>query len=163
MKGSASVLCSLLAAVWLAAHLPSLAPSLEDIDSINFALGLRTFDVAAHQPHPPGAPVFMAMGRASHAVIRTVAPAFDQVRGEALALAIWSWLGGAVALVAAWLLFRHLDPPPSAGEPERALWRDAPLWATALLAVAPLFWINRSGRLRFSPSRHCSGSTACAR
>jgi hypothetical protein len=141
MKGSASVLCSVLAAAWLAAHLPFLAPSLEDIDSINFALGLRTFDVAAHQPHPPGAPVFMAMGRVSHALIRAVAPSLDQVRGEALALAIWSALGGAVALVAAWLLFRGLAAPV-AGEPPHAWWLDPPLWATALLGVAPLFWIN---------------------
>src|ERR671910_2629465 len=109
MKASGSILCSLVAAAYLAAHLPFLAPSLEDIDSINFALGLRTFDVAAPQPHPPGAPVFMAMGRVSHAVVRAVAPSLDQVRGEALALAIWSALGGAVALVAAWLLFRGLD------------------------------------------------------
>src|SRR5688572_26499071 len=111
MKVSASVLCSLLAAAWLAAHLPFLAPSLEDIDSINFALGLRTFDVAAHQPHPPGSPVFIAMGRASRAVISAVVPSLEQVRAEALALAIWSAIGGAVALFAAWLLFRALDPP----------------------------------------------------
>ena len=43
-----------IAALYFAAHLPFLAPSLEDIDSINFALGLRHFDPALHQPHPPG-------------------------------------------------------------------------------------------------------------
>lgn len=53
-----------IAAAYLVAHLPSLAPSLEDIDSINFALGLRDFDVAQHQPHPPGSPVYIALGRA---------------------------------------------------------------------------------------------------
>jgi hypothetical protein len=142
MKVSASVLCSLLAAAWLAAHLPSLAPSLEDIDSINFALGLRDFDVAAHQPHPPGSPVFMAMGRASLAVIRAVAPSLGQVRAEALALAIWSAIGGAIALVAAWRLCRTLDPPHPAGDPPRAAWHDVAPWAAALLGVAPLFWIN---------------------
>ena len=47
---------------YVAAHLPFLAPSLEDIDSINFALGLRDFDVAQHQPHPPGYPVYIALG-----------------------------------------------------------------------------------------------------
>ena len=46
-----------IAAVYLLAHLPFLAPSLEDIDSINFALGLRHFDPALRQPHPPGYPV----------------------------------------------------------------------------------------------------------
>jgi hypothetical protein len=34
-----------IAAIYLAAHLAFLAPSLEDIDSINFALGLRHYDV----------------------------------------------------------------------------------------------------------------------
>ena len=52
-----------IAAVYLAAHLAFLAPSLEDIDSINFALGLRHYDVALHQPHPPGYPVYIALGR----------------------------------------------------------------------------------------------------
>jgi hypothetical protein len=66
MKGSASTprnLALALAAAYLAVHLPSLAPSLEDIDSINFALGLRDFDPARHQPHPPGSPVYIALGR----------------------------------------------------------------------------------------------------
>jgi hypothetical protein len=142
MKGSASVLCSLLAAAWLAAHLPSLAPSLEDIDSINFALGLRHFDVAQHQPHPPGYPVYIALGRASLAAIRAAAPSLDQVRAEAMALAIWSALGGVVALCAAWVFFRTLDPPHPAGNPPRGAWQDTAPWATALLAVAPLFWIS---------------------
>ena len=43
-----------LAALFLAAHLAFLPPTLEDIDSFNFAMGVRDFDVAHHQPHPPG-------------------------------------------------------------------------------------------------------------
>ena len=141
MKVSVSVLCSLLAAAWLAAHLLYLAPSLEDIDSINFALGLRDFDVAAHQPHPPGYPVYIALGRVSLAVVRAVAPSLSQMRAEAIALAIWSALGGVVALGAAWAFFRALDPPPQGALP-RAAWRETAPWATALLAVVPLFWIS---------------------
>src|SRR5688500_2431862 len=135
MKGSASVLCSLLAAAWLAAHLPYLAPSLEDIDSINFALGLREFDVARHQPHPPGYPVYIALGRASLAAVHAAAPGIDQVRAEAVALAFWSAVAGAVALVAAWALFRALG---GAGAARESTDRAA-LWGSALLAVAPLF------------------------
>jgi hypothetical protein len=37
-----------IAALYFVVHLALLAPSLEDIDSINFALGLRHFDVASH-------------------------------------------------------------------------------------------------------------------
>ena len=59
-----------VALAWLLAHLPFLAPSLEDIDSINFALGLHDFDPARHQPHPPGYPVYIVLGRLALAVIR---------------------------------------------------------------------------------------------
>ena len=61
-----------LAAVFLAAHLPFLPPTLEDIDSINFALGVRHFDVGQHQPHPPGYPVFIALGRISTPILRNM-------------------------------------------------------------------------------------------
>src|SRR5262245_29539636 len=101
MKASGFALCSTIAAVYAAAHLPFLAPSLEDIDSINFALGLRDFDVARHQPHPPGYPVYTALGRVSLLVIDAAAPALDRVRADALALAIWSALAGGLALLAA--------------------------------------------------------------
>src|SRR5262252_5664969 len=70
----------LIVVAYVVAHAVSLAPSLEDIDSINFALGLRRFDVANHQPHPPGYPVYIALGRASLAVIHTIAPSLDLVR-----------------------------------------------------------------------------------
>ena len=41
----------------------SLAWFLDDIDAINFAMGVREFDIAKHQPHPPGYPVFIAAGQ----------------------------------------------------------------------------------------------------
>jgi len=43
-----------LAGAYLVSHLPLLAPSLEDYDSINFGLGLHDYDIGANQPHPPG-------------------------------------------------------------------------------------------------------------
>ena len=122
-----------LAGIYLVAHLPFLAPSLEDIDSINFALGLRDFDVAQHQPHPPGYPVYIALGRASLALINVVAPGLAQVRAEALALAVWSAIAGAIALVAAAAFFRRLGEDADA---------SSSLWAVVLLAVAPLFWMS---------------------
>src|SRR6185503_9921723 len=71
-----------LSAAYLAAHLPSLAPSLEDIDSINFALGLRDFDPARHQPHPPGSPVYIALGRALLAVVSAIGSTLSQTAAE---------------------------------------------------------------------------------
>src|SRR5690348_5466099 len=97
-----------IVAVYVVVHAATLAPSLEDIDSINFALGLRHFDVANHQPHPPGYPVYIAFGRASLAVVHTLAPSLDPVRGEAIALAIWSALGGGLALLAIWSICADL-------------------------------------------------------
>ena len=76
-----------VAVAYLALHLPALAPNLEDVDSINFALGLREFDPARHQPHPPGYPVFIAMGRVSLALVSAVSPALTRTSAEALALA----------------------------------------------------------------------------
>src|SRR5690349_3121155 len=63
-----------VAAAWLLIHLPFLAPALEDIDSINFALGLHHYDPSLHQPHPPGYPVFIAAGRFALGIIHAVAP-----------------------------------------------------------------------------------------
>jgi hypothetical protein len=59
-----------IALVFLATHLTFLPASLEDLDSINFSLGLREFDVARHQPHPPGYPVYIAAGRLVNKAIK---------------------------------------------------------------------------------------------
>src|SRR5579862_7413196 len=68
-----------LAVLFLAFHLPFLPASLEDLDSINFALGLRHFDVAHHQPHPPGYPVFIVVAKAVHAIVPSEATALSAV------------------------------------------------------------------------------------
>src|SRR5688572_27855743 len=94
-----------LAVAYLAAHLPWLAPSLEDIDSINFALGLREFDPGAHQPHPPGYPVYIALGRMSLAVVERFWPALPPSTASALALSFWSAIAGALSLVFAAKVF----------------------------------------------------------
>jgi hypothetical protein len=127
-----------LALGYLILHLPSLAPSLEDIDSINFALGLRDYDIARHQPHPPGYPVYIALGRISYAAIAAVAPRLPLIRSEALALAIWSAIGGAIALWAAAAFYAALLDRAGPRR-QAAAWT---VWAAALLAVTPLFWVS---------------------
>jgi len=116
---------------YFAAHLPFLAPSLEDYDSINFALGLRDFDPARHQPHPPGSPVYIALGRVLLAAISSLWPSLGRTEAEALTLALWSAVAGGVAIVAVAHVF-------AAVHDDR---RTSP-WAVALLAAAPLFWIS---------------------
>jgi hypothetical protein len=115
-----------LALVFLAAHLALLPPTLEDIDSINFAMGVRQFDVAHHQPHPPGYPVFIALAKASTAVLQTLGVAAPEVRG----LSFWSALAGALACVFVFVLFRTFDD-------ERRAW-----WTTVVVAACPLFWFT---------------------
>ena len=89
-SSAGSAVIVLLAVVFLALHLPYFPTSLEDLDSINFALGVRQFDVAHHQPHPPGYPVYIALAKA----VRAAVP--DETR----ALALLSVVAGALGVVA---------------------------------------------------------------
>ena len=98
---------------------PYLPASLEDLDSINFALGLRQFDVARHQPHPPGYR-YILIGKAVHAAVGS----------EAKALALVSVIAGALGVLAIGRLFRRLQP-----EDDSVAWRLA---ATAVATTAPL-------------------------
>jgi hypothetical protein len=117
------VLC-ILGAIFLAFHLPYLPRSLEDLDSVNFALGLRQFDVAHHQPHPPGYPVYIAIGKAVHVF----------VPDEARALGMVSVIAGTIGVVAVGALFRRLDD-----RGEYDAWTVA---ATALAITSPLYWFT---------------------
>jgi hypothetical protein len=115
-----------LAILFVALHLPFLPRSLEDLDSINFALGVRDFDVAAHQPHPPGYPLFILAAKASHLVVSS----------EARALAVVSVVAGVLAVFAIAAMCAGLD---DLGRRPRL----APP-ATALAVAAPLFWVTAS-------------------
>lgn len=128
-----------MALAYVAAHIPSLAPSPEDIDSLNFVLGLRQFDPALHQPHPPGYPVYIALGHVSLWLINAAAPALDQLRNETWALAIWSALFGGVAIVGAVRLFSAAErwSGTTVGP-----FTPTAVWATALMAACPLFWVS---------------------
>ena len=81
-----------------AGHLASLPTTLEDIDSVNFALGVRDFDPALHRPHPPGYPVYIAVAKAATAATAALWPGGRIDRVEARALAAVS-LAGALLLV----------------------------------------------------------------
>jgi hypothetical protein len=112
------------AALFLLLHLVYLPQSLEDVDSINFAMGVRAFDVAHHQPHPPGYPVYIAAAKALHAAGAS----------EVHALALLSAVAASTGLIALFIFFSALDP----GHDWRAL------GATALAVSAPLYWLSAS-------------------
>ena len=110
--------------MFLAVHLPYLPASLEDLDSINFALGIRRFDVAHHQPHPPGYPLYVAVAKGVRAFGAS----------ETAALALVSAVAGALGVLAMGALFRRLE----AGGGRTA-------WPTAAVVVAmtsPLYWFT---------------------
>jgi hypothetical protein len=115
---------ALVAALFFALHLPFLPLSLEDLDSINFALGIRHFDVAQHQPHPPGYPIYIALAKAVHLLIGS----------EARVLALLGIVAGGLAAFALLTLYGELD-------------RDRPRTALTWLAIivtllGPLFWLT---------------------
>jgi hypothetical protein len=112
----------LLALAFLAAHLPFLPASLEDLDSINFAMGLRHFDVAHHQPHPPGYPVYVAIGKMARAVVPT----------ETTALGLVSVVSGALSVLALAALLGGIS-----GARDRSA-----LLATIVTVTAPLYWFT---------------------
>ena len=123
-----------LTIVFLAAHVPFLPASLEDLDSINFAMGVRHFDVAHHQPHPPGYPVFIVAAK-----IARVAIGPDEI-----ALSLVSILAGALAIFALFALFRAIGADPRS-ERRAAV-------ATLLTVTAPLYWFTAIRPLRLSAS-----------
>lgn len=120
---------AVLALAFVLALVPFLAPSLEDIDSVNFALGVRDFDVAQHRPHPPGYPAYIGLGKVAVAISSWVRGDLTQSQIEARALAALALLGGVAALFAMFAVWRALT-----GSDIRAL------AATALTASSPLFW-----------------------
>jgi hypothetical protein len=116
-----------LGLLFLAAHLPFLASTLEDVDSINFALGIRDFDPVMHRPHPPGYPIYIALAKLARLAL-----------SEPHALAIWAALFGALAVFPLLRLFQALDgldrrpaDPPA----------DPPWW-TLVVMTAPLYWMS---------------------
>lgn len=120
-------------------HLGVLPATLEDIDSVNFALGVRDFDPAQHRPHPPGYPAYIAAGKAATAITRAAWPTGRPDRVEARALAALSLLG---ALGLMWLLPRVLAAlaPGGVDRTGRPATTRRALMATLLFAACPLTW-----------------------
>jgi hypothetical protein len=138
----------IVAGLYFIAHLPFLAPSLEDIDSINFALGLREFNPAEHQPHPPGYPLYVAAGRMVLSAVQAVRPELPRLAAEALSLSLLSVIAGALAVLFAGAVFRSIAAHAGV---ERGTTAPVARWATLLLAVCPLFWLTGARPLSDMP------------
>jgi hypothetical protein len=125
--------------VTLLVRLPFVARRLWDHDSVQFALGVVDFDLAAHQPHPPGYPLYVGLLKGLAAFGMT--PLHAMVAVSLLASA-----AGAAALV---LVAARLAAPPgpqAAGGgvrpsvPRGAAPFAAGVLAGVLYAFDPLLW-----------------------
>jgi hypothetical protein len=116
-----------LALLFLLPHLLWLPTTFDDIDALNFGLGVRDYDVAAHQPHPPGYPVFIAAASAATAVVRAAGVDFAEVRG----LALTSVLAATLAIPAIFVLFSGLVQDDRVAG-----------WATLLTISNPVYWFT---------------------
>ena len=133
----ASVWALCAAGAFLAAHIVAGAGTLDDIDAINFAMGVRDFDVAQHQPHPPGYPIYIVLGKVARSVLATAGhaptPRPSHAPIESSSLAWWGVLAGACAAFPLVVLFRLVggDERLAAG-------------AMLLTLACPLWWLTAS-------------------
>jgi hypothetical protein len=117
-----------LALVTLVSRWPYHARMLYNWDAVQFALALREFDVAKHQPHPPGYLLYVLLGRLLNAWSGD--PTFAYV-GLAMLFS------AATTFAVYWLGRRLYD-------------RVTAVAASALLAVSPLFWFYGSVGLTYA-------------
>jgi hypothetical protein len=92
---------TILALVCAATRFLAMARTLWDWDEALFCLGMRSYDVTSHHPHPPGFPVYIALGR----IVRTV------IHGDFRALQAVNLVAGMLLFPAIFFLARELRLP----------------------------------------------------
>ena len=155
-----------VAAVCFAAHLRFSRPRSKTSTRSTSRSGCATSTSRAHQPHPPGYPVYIALGTRLQATLQPSRRRWDPA-GRVSALAIWSALAGAVALFARRssicqrprdIVDGHCGRRPSSppvrcsGSPGLRPMSDMPGLALALAAQA-LLLDGTTSRRRSSPAR----------
>ncbi len=103
----------------LALYLAFLSRSFDEEDAFNFALALIRYDVSAHQPHPPGYPVFV--------FIASIPYFFTN--NQLLSLTLISALSGAFTLI------------PTYAIANRLFNRETAFFSALALMVVPGFWL----------------------
>ena len=109
-------------------RLPYRARMLYNWDAVQFALALREYDVAKHQPHPPGYILYVALGRLVNAWLD------DPTAAYVILAVVFS---GLTTFVVYHLALAAYD-------------RATALAAATLLAVSPLFWFYGSVGLTYA-------------
>ena len=124
---------AMLTTAFVVGHVPFIPGTLDDVDSTNFVLAVDRYDPGAHQPHPPGFPVHVALGRVVNSVFQTFSPtgAESDLGSVAASLRMWSVICGALAVFSLMWIATGLGATPS---------RSA--LVAALTATCPLFWVT---------------------
>lgn len=121
-------LVAALFAVTLASRIPLRSRYLANWDSVNFALALDDYDLAMHQPQPPGYILYVALGRFFRIF-------FSDANTALVAISI---IASAAAVVGIYLLGRDIFN------------RQTGLAAAVLLLFSPLAWYYGEVALSYS-------------
>jgi 4-amino-4-deoxy-L-arabinose transferase-like glycosyltransferase len=97
------------------------SPALDEIDAVQFAMGVRSFDLWHHQPHPPGYPLFIFLSWLMTKIFHT---------GTESSLYFISAFGGGL-FVASWFLIIR------AQFSEKLAW-----WVAISLLITPVVWMT---------------------
>lgn len=97
------------------------SPALDEIDAVQFAMGVRSFDLWHHQPHPPGYPLFIFSGWLGTKLFHI---------GTESSLYCVSAFGGGL-FVACWFLIIR------AQFSEKFAW-----WIATTLLITPIVWMT---------------------
>jgi hypothetical protein len=117
-----------LAILTAASRLPYRARMLYNWDAVQFALALQEYDVAKHQPHPPGYILYVVLGHCVNAWVRDATAAY-------VTLAV---LFSGLTTCALYFVAREMYG------------RATAIAAALLLAVSPLFWFYGSVGLTYA-------------
>jgi 4-amino-4-deoxy-L-arabinose transferase-like glycosyltransferase len=110
----------------MVSRVPFVSPVLWDHDSVQFALAVERYDLAAHQPHPPGYPLYVALLELGSAL--GAAPGTSMV--------VLSVLASGVGACCATLLAAELGGEETAGIAARL----SGLAAGVLFLATPVLW-----------------------
>ncbi len=129
---------SALAVVTLLSRWPYRARMPYNWDAVQFALALHEFDIAKHQPHPPGYLLYVALGRLINA----------RLGDPTLAYVALAMLFSASTTLVVYSLGRRLYD------------RATAVAAASLLAVSPLFWFYGSVGLTYAGEAFAASAVA---
>jgi len=118
---SCLVKASFLFVAAFALYFISRSPGLDEYDSVQFAMGVREFNIWKHQPHPPGYPLYIFFGWLGGKIFGA---------DPNLSLHVVSCLGGALFVATSFLIIRLQFN-------EKLAW-----WVATCLAITPIVWMT---------------------